>query len=165
MRFALNNIRSAWNVGAIMRTCDALGARIILVGYTAKPRGRALPMIAKTAIGAESTVAWESFDAPGQVLETYGSARHVGVELARHSQDAYAYFSSPEFRRASGEVILWLGNEISGLESSLLARFEATVHLPMLGTKESLNVASTACAVGYLCHYHLDPTPSTSHHP
>ena len=162
MRFALYNIRSAWNVGAIMRTCDALGAQLILVGYTAKPQGRPLPLIAKTAIGAEATVPWESFDTPHQVLHAYPHACHLGVEIARGSTDAFAYFSSPAYQKTAGETILWLGNEISGLEPALLELLTATIHLPMLGRKESLNVASTACTVGYLCHYHRRP-PSHSH--
>jgi tRNA G18 (ribose-2'-O)-methylase SpoU len=53
MTFVLENIRSAWNVGAIFRTADALGASIILIGYTAKPVGLALKLVKKTAIGAE----------------------------------------------------------------------------------------------------------------
>src|SRR3989344_7703008 len=59
----LDNIRSAHNVGAIFRTADAAGvAKVFLVGTTPCPIyrfGRAQKEIAKTALGAEKTTAWE----------------------------------------------------------------------------------------------------------
>ena len=60
----LHNIRSAENVGAMFRTCDAAGIKkIYLTGYTPAPIdrfGRKRKDIAKSALGAEEFVAWES---------------------------------------------------------------------------------------------------------
>ena len=53
MTIVLWNIRSAWNVGSILRSCDAIGADLILVGYTPIPEGSTLKAVIKTAIGAE----------------------------------------------------------------------------------------------------------------
>jgi hypothetical protein len=59
----LPNIRSAHNVGSILRTADAAGVeRVYLCGVTPLPVdrfGRVMGAIAKTALGAERTVAWE----------------------------------------------------------------------------------------------------------
>src|ERR1035437_8033595 len=59
----LHDIRSVVNVGAIFRTCDAAGiSKIYLTGITPTPLdrfGRTRADIAKSALGAEKTVAWE----------------------------------------------------------------------------------------------------------
>ncbi len=53
----LDNLRSAWNVGAIFRTADGLGMRkLYLCGITPTPPHAG---IRKTALGAEEWVAWE----------------------------------------------------------------------------------------------------------
>src|SRR5580698_89087 len=60
----LNDIRSTHNVGAIFRTADAAGiAKIYLVGITPGPLdrfGRVRADVAKAALGAEKSVAWEA---------------------------------------------------------------------------------------------------------
>jgi tRNA G18 (ribose-2'-O)-methylase SpoU len=60
----LPNIRSTYNVGAIFRTADAAGvSKIYLVGITPTPVdkfGRVRADVAKSALGAEQTVSWES---------------------------------------------------------------------------------------------------------
>jgi tRNA G18 (ribose-2'-O)-methylase SpoU len=53
----LDNLRSAWNVGAIFRTADGLGVhRLYLCGITPTPPHAG---IHKTALGAEEWVEWE----------------------------------------------------------------------------------------------------------
>lgn len=158
MLIALNNIRSAWNVGAIMRTCDALGAGIILVGYTPKPTGKTQKMINKTAIGAETVVPWEHYESYQEVLELFKNHTHVGVEIDKKSVDAYHYLNT---HTLTDNTILWMGNEISGLEQDLIDSLDAVIHLPMNGIKESLNVASTACTLGYMCYYNIHSNERT----
>jgi len=50
----LENIRSAYNVGNIIRTADALGWKVWLSGYTPSPEDT--PKVKKTSLGAEETV-------------------------------------------------------------------------------------------------------------
>src|SRR5690349_162567 len=55
----LENIRSAYNVGSVLRTCDAfLIEAIYIIGYSAKPTHTE---INKAALGAEETVTWKYF--------------------------------------------------------------------------------------------------------
>ena len=83
MFIVLVNVRSGWNVGSVMRTCDALGAKLILIGYTPKPGGSSLKLIQKTAIGAEKTVAWQHFSHWNEVLtELATDYLHIAIELA-----------------------------------------------------------------------------------
>jgi 23S rRNA (guanosine2251-2'-O)-methyltransferase len=147
--FVLNNIRSAWNVGAIIRTCDALGFELILVGYTPKPVGQTMPLVKKTAIGAELTVSWQHFSHASEVFETYPHAVHIGVEIDDTSSSMFEYLAQNPIKQKNS-YFLWFGNEISGLEKNLTRSMQHILHLPMRGKKESLNVANTTCAVGYL---------------
>jgi 23S rRNA (guanosine2251-2'-O)-methyltransferase len=147
--FVLNNIRSAWNVGAIMRTCDALGYGLVLLGYTPKPVGTTLALVKKTAIGAENTVPWRHFEHFQELIDTTPDAVHIGIEISETSANMFDYLhqNPVDIQR---DYYLWFGNEISGLESSLVAQLHYELHLPMHGTKESLNVSNSSCAVGYL---------------
>ena len=62
----LHNIRSTYNVGAILRTCDCLGIdEVVFSGYTPfidkglpYEREKLKKQIHKTALGAEETLKW-----------------------------------------------------------------------------------------------------------
>jgi len=148
MFIILNNVRSAWNVGSIMRTSDAVGAKLILIGYTPLPTGKTLELVKKTAIGAENTVPWEHFDHYGEVLDAYPELTHIGIEISSTSQDLISFLKDKTFDTSN--IALWFGNEIAGLEKDLTKKLTHELHLPMKGMKESLNVANTVCTVGYM---------------
>ena len=150
MHIVLNNIRSGWNVGSIMRTCDGLGAKLILIGYTPKPINRNLKLINKTAIGAENSVEWEHFEHYQEVFQKYSSINynHVGIEISDTSKDIFNFLKTQDLKFK--ENVIWFGNEIHGLDKDLLQFLNNEVHLPMKGMKESLNVANAVCTVGYL---------------
>jgi len=73
----LENLRSAWNVGSFFRTADAVHVdKLLLSGITATPPHTG---IAKTALGAETTVRWEhAADSIGAAL----AEQERGCELA-----------------------------------------------------------------------------------
>jgi len=149
--FVLNNIRSAWNVGSIFRTADAVGADIVLIGYTSKPVGKTEALIKKTAIGAEKTVKWQHFEHEQEALDALKNRLNVGIEITDSSQLMYSFLKNPSFSAQQKiDGCYWFGNEIHGLSPTLCADLDAVMHLPMNGMKESLNVANTACTIGYL---------------
>jgi 23S rRNA (guanosine2251-2'-O)-methyltransferase len=84
---ALHNIRSVYNVGAIFRTADAAGvSKIYLCGYTPAPIdrfGRARKDIAKAALGAEKTVAWESVEKIGDLISKLKKEKFKYLRLNR----------------------------------------------------------------------------------
>jgi len=146
----LDNVRSAWNVGSIIRSCDGLGFGLILVGYTPRPIGTTLKQIIKTSIGAEKTVPWQAFEHWNQVLEVFDQIKnqHVAIEISSTSQNIIT--GLPSLKKESGNTLFWFGNEIHGLENTLIQRIGTQLHLPMLGHKESLNIANCVCTIGYL---------------
>lgn len=145
----LNNIRSALNVGAIIRTADAvLAEKVYLTGYTATPEH---PKVPKTSLGAENSVPWEKRE---NVLELLTELKNNGysiVGLEIHPTSENFWETSYKY-----PVALLLGNEIDGIYPELIERCDKIVHIPMLGQKESLNVATaTGIAAFEIAKKHL----------
>ncbi len=144
----LHNIRSHYNVGAIFRTADAAGVeRVYLSGITPLPIdrfGRAVPEIAKTALGAEVSVPWDAVPDVPLLIKTL-QTRGVMVLAIEQAEGAT---SLPEFT-VPEQVAYILGSETEGVPTEILALVDTIVELPMLGMKESLNVSVTAGIVLY----------------
>lgn len=138
----LHNIRSAHNVGAIFRTADAAGvSKIYLSGYAPTPLdrfGRTQKEIAKTALGAEKSIPWEYFKTAGEVIN---KAHDEGFGIVGIEQDA----RSRDYRNFKPErpTLFIFGNEVRGLSPQLKSICDELIEIPMFGTKESLNVATT----------------------
>jgi tRNA G18 (ribose-2'-O)-methylase SpoU len=133
----LHNIRSVYNVGSMFRTADGAGvAHLYLAGYTASPAHRKL---AKTALGAEQTVAWSSCpDAPAGVAQLHA----LGYRLWALERVPGAMPLHDVPLPLDGQpLVLMVGNEVAGLPPDMLAQAERVIAIPMAGGKESLNVA------------------------
>jgi 23S rRNA (guanosine2251-2'-O)-methyltransferase len=138
----LDNVRSAYNVGAFFRTAEAAGVeKLYLCGFTARPPHS---KIAKTALGAETAVRWEG---TGDALETVEALRARGCQLAaiETSLSALDLFDwQPAY-----PVCVVFGHEVEGLSAPLLDACDIHVRIPMLGRKHSLNVATAGGVVLY----------------
>lgn len=144
----LENIRSAYNVGAIFRTADGAGVtKIFLIGYTPTPIdrfGRVQPEIQKTSLGASSEIPWEHHATSVEVIEKLKTERVtvVAVEQATNSI-SLSTFKVPE------QVAYVMGNEVEGVGEETLALVDKVIDIPMLGMKESLNVSVATGIVLY----------------
>jgi tRNA G18 (ribose-2'-O)-methylase SpoU len=137
LRLLAHNVRSLWNVGSFFRTSDAFAVeRIYLTGYTGTPPRKE---ITKTAIGAELTVPWEHHADPMPVLRALKDEgwQLLALEIRDGAIDIAKF--SP-----SDKVCLIVGHELTGVPDEAIALCGATVFIPMLGQKESLNVAVAA---------------------
>jgi 23S rRNA (guanosine2251-2'-O)-methyltransferase len=133
----LDNLRSAWNVGAIFRTADGLGLqRLYLCGITPTPEEHTLR---KTSLGSERTLAWEY---ARNALELADRLKAEGHKLVALEQDrrAHALTGSRLPIPASQPLVLILGNEVTGVDPGLLDLCDHIVDSPMRGHKRSLNV-------------------------
>jgi 23S rRNA (guanosine2251-2'-O)-methyltransferase len=138
----LDNIRSMYNVGAFFRAADGVGLeKLWLCGITAFPPKNA---ITKTALGAEQTVVWEhDWDAVKVATELRRSGYSItAVETSASAVDLFEW--QPAF-----PVCVAFGNEVEGLRPELLELADAHVRIPMLGQKNSLNVATAGGVVLY----------------
>jgi tRNA G18 (ribose-2'-O)-methylase SpoU len=143
----LDNIRSLYNTGSILRTADAAGVeRVVLCGITPRPDqgSRQRRAIAKTALGAEDSVPWEHQPDTGTALARLMADGYQAVAV-EPSPDAINLFEwTPRW-----PVCLVFGHERNGISSTLAPQVELVVRIPMLGHKRSLNVATAAGVVLY----------------
>lgn len=156
-----HNLRSCYNVGALMRTAEGLGVeKIYLTGYTPYPKANddeRLPhlaskidrQIAKTALGAEKLLAWQHEPDLAKVLREIGASGFMtaALEQARDSIKL-ADFKPPE------KIALIVGREVEGLEPDVLASCDKILEIPMQGQKESFNVTAAAAMALYALALH-----------
>lgn len=122
----LDNLRSAHNVGSILRTTEALRlGSIVLSEDTPGPEEKP---VRDTSMGTHEWVSCkraplESLPRPLIVLETSPDATPL------------CEFTFPE------SFTLVIGNEEFGVSEALLAEADAIVEIPLRGRKNSLNVA------------------------
>ena len=131
----LDNIRSALNVGAMLRTADGANIQeMYLLGITPyPPHDRVL----KTALGAQNSVVWHHENNSARVLEELAKKMTlVSVEI---TENAKIYFNYT-FPKPVGVIF---GNEITGVSDFALNKSLEVVKIRMFGKKSSLNVATS----------------------
>ncbi|VAW43336.1 hypothetical protein MNBD_CHLOROFLEXI01-3015 [hydrothermal vent metagenome] len=135
----LDNIRSLYNVGAIMRTADGAGVSHLHVGgITALPTH---PKLAKTALGAEKALPWTQHR-NGVHAVTQLKAAGYEIWALEGAAGAKNLFEADLGVGENGRsILLVIGNEKTGVDPDILRLADRIFALPMIGIKESLNVA------------------------
>lgn len=137
----LDNLRSVYNVGSIFRTANACGIeKIFLCGTTPTPldkKGERRKDFAKVALGAEDTVLWEYCENTAQCIQKLKTENYyiLAIEQDNNSVD----YKEVDIT-GKNDVAIVVGHEVDGITSDVIALSDVTVEIPMLGTKESLNV-------------------------
>lgn len=131
----LDNVRSLNNVGSVFRTGDAfLIEEVLLCGTTGTPPNKE---IEKTALGATSTVKWRYFKTTQEAID----------DLKQKNYDVYAIeqtensIALDEFDPGQRNLALVFGNEVYGVEQTVIDECKAVVEIPQLGMKHSLNIS------------------------
>jgi tRNA G18 (ribose-2'-O)-methylase SpoU len=138
----LDDIRSAHNVGSVFRTADAVGAeKIFICGVTPAPIDkfdRPVSDIAKVALGAEKSIPWERTTSAATLARLLKKDGYfvIALEQSAGSVD-YRSVKVPK----GVPVALVIGSETEGVSKSVLKIADMTMEIPMVGKKESLNVA------------------------
>ena len=149
MIVALHNIRSTYNVGAILRTAEGLGLQgVILSGYTPRVHDKnLLPHLRdKTALGAEDML---EIYAPGDIFSLLKKYRDEGWQIVglenNISKKRIYELNDPELGKSlKDKIVLVLGEEVSGIDPELYDLIDLFVEIPMKGKKESFNVSVAA---------------------
>jgi tRNA G18 (ribose-2'-O)-methylase SpoU len=155
-----HNLRSSHNVGSLLRTADGLGVNeVLLTGYTPYPlsnNDKRLPHIAqkvgrqieKTALGATTSAKWRHLD---KIQPLLISLRKQGFVICALEQTKSAV-ALPAFAPCQ-KLVLIVGREVEGIEQEVLDACDLHLEIPMLGKKESLNVAQAAAIALYHCRF------------
>ena len=175
----LDNVRSAFNVGSIFRTADACNCCYILTtGITPHPNGSGAEKLRKSSLGADRSLPSRHFRTTMEAIDFLRQEQPdltlIGMETTDKSV-GYTSFHYPggvsngnddkkpsmnnrqeaRVKRVpygtfpSKGTVLILGNEVTGIDASLLCKLDAIVEIPMLGVKNSLNIAACAPVVMY----------------
>ena len=152
----LHNIRSTYNVGAILRTAEGFGVlRVVLSGYTPRVhdvnllphlRAKLDKEIHKTALGAEELV---DIYASGDIFKDLRDWQKQGWQILglenNIQKDNLLALNDPELKeKLTGKVVLVLGEEVDGIDYSLYDIIDWFIEIPMRGKKESFNVSVAA---------------------
>ncbi|MEX0668255.1 MAG: TrmH family RNA methyltransferase [Candidatus Saccharimonadales bacterium] len=152
----LDNIRSAYNVGSIIRSSAAFGiTQIYCVGITPYPAidndprlphvvKQADKRIAKTALGAQAHISFKHSDSIEPVIK----------QLKSDGMSIYALEQHPEARdlktfKPKQPFALILGTEVDGISNQILSLCDEIIEIKHSENKESLNVASAAAIALY----------------
>ena len=152
----LDNIRSTYNVGAILRTAEGFGVdRVILSGYTPRVHDKTLlphlrdkldREIHKTALGAEDMLEiYSSGDIISDLLKMKKQGwQIVGLENNIENVPIFKLNDKRLGKELTDKIVLILGEEVNGIKNSLYDIIDLFVEIPMKGQKESFNVSVAA---------------------
>ncbi len=142
MHLIAHNIRSAQNIGSLLRICDSLGvAKLWITGYSPTPEH---VRVKKTALGAERFVIWEQTLKVQEVVKRLKSQGFsmAALETGTRSVDLTEY-------TAPDRLALLLGNEVQGVPPSLQEICDVVISIKQYGKKESLNVSIAAAVAAH----------------
>lgn len=133
----LDNVRSALNVGSILRTCECVGVKhAYLCGITPTPDN---PKVCKTALNVEKLISW-SYHL--NTLDTVKNLKQHGsliwsLEITQHATPITEVIK----HQIDSPIVLVAGNEQAGVDPEILVISDKTIFLPMVGKKHSLNIS------------------------
>jgi tRNA G18 (ribose-2'-O)-methylase SpoU len=135
VRLIVHNVRSIHNVGSIFRTSDAARIEHVhLTGYTGTPEHKDLH---KTALGAQDAVAWSKHEEVRPLLRTL---QNEGYTIALLEQTDTS-IRTDEVSPSAFPLCLVLGNEVHGVEETVVEAADLALAIPQYGTKISMNVS------------------------
>jgi 23S rRNA (guanosine2251-2'-O)-methyltransferase len=133
----LDNLRSAHNVGSILRSAEGFNLKkIYFTGYTPTPENE---KVLKTGMGSHDRMDWESNKNPIQLIEELKTLNYkcYGIETSSKATSVNATnFNTP--------LALFFGNERFGLSKDILSSMDELIRIPLYGQKNSLNVSVCA---------------------
>lgn len=164
--FWLHNLRSCYNVAAIIRLAEGLGIqKIYFSGYTPLPTHE---KISKYSMGASLFIDWQHYNKE-ELLNFCQEKNYKKIALEteefknqNNSVNIFEDFNHLNKKNndkdnhennnidlEKQQIILLFGNERFGIEKKLLDLMDEIFYIPMNGYKNSINVALTAAIAGF----------------
>ncbi len=138
----LDNIRSLNNIGSVFRTSDAFRVEsIYLCGISATPPSME---IHKTALGAEDSVDWRYFEDTHEAVRELQSKGYkvMAIEQCQGSTMLNTFEPWNTESQPLGYAVV-MGNEVKGVQQTVVDMCDGCLEIPQFGTKHSLNVSVT----------------------
>ena len=135
-----DEITDPHNLGAIIRTADAVGAHGVVI-----PKRRAVGLtaiVSKTSAGALEFVPVARVT---NMARTIDELKKENIWVACADMAGNDYFKS----NLKGAIALVVGNEGSGVSELVKKKYDFTVGIPMYGSIDSLNASVSAGLIMY----------------
>jgi 23S rRNA (guanosine2251-2'-O)-methyltransferase len=137
----MDQIRSMHNVGSVFRTADAfLINGICLCGFTPQPPHRD---IHKTALGATDSVDWLYYE---ETADAVKALKEQGYKVYAIEQTEGS-IPLNQFDKKDEPIAFVFGNEVDGVDASVIALCDGVIEIPQWGMKHSLNISVAAAVV------------------
>ena len=143
MAVLLDNIRSAWNVGSILRSADGFGfTHAYLCGITPTPENEA---VKKTSLGAEDFVTWSYHKDAVKLVKGLKKEGWKIIALEDHER------AQPinQITELTNSMLIIIGSEVTGVDPELLNLADEIHYILMHGQKRSFNVAVAFGVAGF----------------
>jgi TrmH family RNA methyltransferase len=141
-----HQLRDPGNLGAIIRTADAVGASgVVVVGTSVDLYD---PQTVRATMGSLFALPVVRLEDEAALSAWYKEVRAAGLPLlvvASSAHGAQVHFDV-DYRRP---LVLLVGNERYGLPASMRQEADVLVRLPMVGRATSLNVSAATAALVY----------------
>lgn len=136
----LDNVRSLNNIGSVFRTSDAFRVEsIYLCGISSPPPS---PEIHKTALGAEESVDWKYFEDTHDAVKELQQKGYKVLAIEQCEGSTMLNEWQPVFDQNAGYAVV-MGNEVKGVQQTVVDMCDGCIEIPQYGTKHSLNVSVT----------------------
>lgn len=137
---AIENLEKPGNLGAILRSADAVGADAVILVDTKLDKYN--PNVIRTSRGSV-------FSVPVFYLSLADFSKwskNNSIEIFAATPDSSDYYTNFDYQ---GRISLLLGNEHEGLSVEALSCVEKKIKIPMLGKIDSLNVSVSSAVLLY----------------
>jgi len=136
----LDNLSNAYNIGVIIRLCEAF--RIEKLYVCGDAPGLSNWKLKNTAVGSQKWLDIEYTTDTNEVIQNLQEKDYLvsAVELTKNAQ---IYNETKDMKK----IAYVFGNENFGISDSVINRCDYSVYIPMYGMGNSLNVSTTASII------------------
>ncbi len=136
----LDNLEDPHNLGAIMRTAEAVGAHGIII-----PKRRAVGLTETVAKASAGAIEYVPCAKVANIARTIDDLKERGIWVSACDMDGAPYYESD----LTGPAALVIGSEGSGISKLVRDKCDRIVSMPMVGKISSLNASNAAAVLMY----------------
>lgn len=144
---ALENIQDPGNMGTMIRLCDAVGAKGVIINGSSVDIYN--PKVVKSTMGSLEHLPIYIVD---DLVEAMKSLKQQNIQIYGAYLDDSTYHYAHSYTQGTCFVV---GNEGNGLTDEILQVLDYRVKIPMPGKAESLNASIAASVLLYEAHRQL----------
>lgn len=137
----LDELEDPHNLGAILRTADAVGVDGVLI-----PRRRSCPLSATVAKTSAGAVEYVPVARIGNIAQTIKDLKQEGFWIIGADMNGTVDYFDADL---TGAAVLVVGNEGRGISRLVRESCDILVRIPMLGRINSLNVSVAGAVLMY----------------